>query len=61
MQNSACHPEAYGRPATVLSNGRYVLLNQDSTLKWCSVEKDYYIQKECLFSSSEWLSAKIYL
>ena len=41
MQNSACHPEAYGRPATVLSNGRYVLLNQDSTLTWSSVEKDH--------------------
>ena len=30
-----------GRPTTVLSNGRYVLLNQDSTLTWCSVEKDH--------------------
>ena len=29
------------RPTTVLSNGRYVLLNQDSTLTWCSVEKDH--------------------
>lgn len=30
-----------GRPTTVLSNGRYILLNQDSTLTWCSVEKDH--------------------
>lgn len=30
-----------GRPTTVLSNGRYVRLNQDSTLTWCSVEKDH--------------------
>ena len=29
------------RPTTVLSNGRYILLNQDSTLTWCSVEKDH--------------------
>ena len=41
MRHSACHPKTYGRPATVLSNGRYVLLNQDSTLTWCSVEKDH--------------------
>ena len=29
------------RPTTVLSNGRYILLNQDSTLTWCCVEKDH--------------------
>lgn len=41
MQHSSYHSETYGRPTTVLSNGRYVLLNQDSTLTWCSVEKDH--------------------
>ena len=34
MQHFLCHQETYGRPTTVLSNGRYVLLNQDSTLTW---------------------------
>ena len=32
MQHSSYHSETYGRPTTVLSNGRYILLNQDSTL-----------------------------
>ena len=41
MQHSSYHSETYGRPTTVLSNGRYILLNQDSTLTWCSVEKDH--------------------
>ena len=40
MRHFLCHQETYG-PTTVLSNGRYVLLNQDSTLTWCSVEKDH--------------------
>ena len=41
MRHFLCHQETYGRPTTVLSNGRYILLNQDSTLTWCSVEKDH--------------------
>lgn len=41
MQHSSYHSETYSRPTTVLSNGRYILLNQDSTLTWCSVEKDH--------------------
>ena len=40
MRHFLCHQETYG-PTTMLSNGRYVLLNQDSTLTWCSVEKDH--------------------
>ena len=40
MRHFLCNQETYG-PTTMLSNGRYVLLNQDSTLTWCSVEKDH--------------------
>ena len=41
MRHFLCNQETYGRPTTVQNNGRYILLNQDSTLTWCSVEKDH--------------------
>lgn len=34
MQHSSYHSETYGRPTTVLSNGRYVLLNQIGNYKY---------------------------
>ena len=41
MRHFLCNQETYGRPTTVQNNGRYILLNQDSTLTWCSVAKDH--------------------